>query len=81
MGNSKRVPSLKSLGSEVSMDNDAMCVCGHKAEDHHRSWFRNGGELIEECEFEGYNETGGMMQDLEGKWVEHCQGFRLRILP
>lgn len=58
------------------MDNDSMCVCGHTAEYHHRSWFRGGGELIEECEYEGYNETGGMHQ-VGGKWVEHCQRFRL----
>ncbi len=54
-----------------------MCVCGHVAEDHHRSWFRNGYELIEECEYYGSNETGGAMQNDEGRWVDHCQKFKL----
>lgn len=58
------------------MNDDDLCVCGHKLEDHHRSWFRNGGMIVEECEFEGYNETGGMMY-IAGKWLEHCKKFRL----
>ncbi len=53
------------------------CICGHMAEDHHRSWFWGGGELIEECEDPevGFNETGGMILQ-DGKWVEHCFKFR-----
>lgn len=58
------------------MKDDAMCVCGHPAIEHHRSWFRGGGMLVEECETYGYNETGGMEQ-VNGKWVDHCQRFRL----
>lgn len=54
---------------------DDVCICSHLAEDHHRSWFRNGGQLIEECEFYGHNETGGM-EYVDGKWIEHCQRFR-----
>ena len=73
---SKRVPFLRSSAYVHWMDNDAMCVCGHPAEEHHRSWFRGGGEIIEECEAFGSNETGGM-EYVEGKWIEHCQRFRL----
>lgn len=51
------------------------CVCGHSAADHHVSWFRGGGMLIEECEAYGYNETGGM-EWVDGKWVEHCQRYQ-----
>lgn len=51
------------------------CVCGHAAEDHHTSWFSGGQILREECEAEGYNETGGMLW-VDGKWVEHCQRYR-----
>lgn len=60
----------------IVSDDDKMCICGHAAYEHHRSWFRGGGELIEECEAFGYNETGGM-QNVNGRWTEHCQHFRL----
>lgn len=59
-----------------------MCVCGHFEDNHHRSWFAvteftpNGGKLIEECEYYGHNETGGAMQNAEGKWIDHCQRFK-----
>lgn len=59
-----------------------MCECGHLAGDHHRSWFArtkytpNGGQLIEECEYYGWNEFGGSMKNSEGKWVDHCLHFR-----
>lgn len=59
------------------MNDDAICVCGHEAQEHHRSWFRGGDELIEECEYFGHNETGGM-EYVEGEWREHCQRFRLQ---
>ena len=31
--------------------------------------------FADECEFYGFNETGGM-QYVDGKWVDHCQRFR-----
>lgn len=57
-------------------DEESICICGHELQDHHRSWFRGGGALIDECEIEGANETGGMIY-VDGKWVDHCQRFRL----
>lgn len=58
-----------------------ICVCGHFAEDHHRSWFGTGSELpgvilVDECEWYGSNETGGMMMMMDGKWIDHCHLFR-----
>lgn len=53
-----------------------LCVCGHFELDHHRSWFSNGYKLVEECEFYGFNESGGMEYTSEGRWIEHCQRFR-----
>lgn len=58
------------------MNDEDLCVCGHQAFEHHRSWFGSGGALIEECEAFGYNETGGM-ELVDGNWVDHCQRFRL----
>lgn len=56
-------------------DNDTMCVCKHPKSEHHRSWFMGGGELVDECEFYGFNETGGM-EFVDGHWIDHCQKFR-----
>jgi hypothetical protein len=52
-----------------------VCECGHPADDHHISWWLNGGRVIEECEYYGFNEYGGMIKEGD-KWVEHCQRFR-----
>lgn len=65
-------------------DDGRMCVCGHYEADHHRSWFAvtkytpNGGQLIEECEYYGWNESGGMMRNEEGRWQEHCYKFKAK---
>lgn len=60
----------------VIPDDEPVCVCGHYELDHHVSWFPNGYKLVEECEFYGWNEHGGGMQEEDGKWVEHCHRFR-----
>lgn len=58
-------------------ENDGpMCECGHYEADHHISWFRGGGKLVEECEYWGHNEWGGYEYTAEGKWKDHCQRFR-----
>lgn len=36
-----------------------MCTCGHKTEDHHAVYWPLGMTL-DECEFYGFNEHGGM---------------------
>lgn len=54
---------------------DALCVCGHSADDHHTSWFVGGGVMREECEFYGFNETGGY-EMVDGEWVKHCFVFQ-----
>lgn len=59
------------------IDNTDLCVCGHEAQEHHRSWFPGGGTIIEECEFYGWNQFGGSKQDDDGNWVDHCMMFRL----
>lgn len=62
----------------MELSNEALCVCGHEAQDHHRSWIPGGYMLIEECEYYGYNETGGAKyDDLLSRWVNHCQKFKL----
>lgn len=48
-----------------------ICICGHKEEDHHISYFPGGGKLVEECEYYGSNELGGL--DSEGNF--HCMQF------
>ena len=57
-------------------DYEVLCICGHMLEDHHLSYFAKGpvGVLAEECEFDGFNETGGMILE-NGEWVEHCYRF------
>lgn len=61
------------------MEASELCVCGHEALDHHRSWFPGGGLFVEECEYFGSNIHGGAMQDEKtGRWVDHCQKFRLK---
>ena len=57
-------------------DDGPMCVCGHYLADHHRSWLRGGFEFADECEYYGWNESGGMMQNAEGRWEEHCYRFK-----
>lgn len=58
------------------MKESELCVCGHTAEEHHRSWFPGGYELVEECEAFGTNETGGA-EFVAGRWVNHCNQFKL----
>lgn len=60
----------------MELRDDEMCVCGHELVDHHRSWFPGGGLLTEECEYFGFNETGGEMKNEEGHWVDHCMKFK-----
>lgn len=64
-------------------DNDGpMCECGHFEADHHISWFMaseyfpKGGKLVEECEFWGFNERGGMEYHADGTWTGHCDRFK-----
>lgn len=60
------------------MEDNDLCICGHAAEDHHRSWFPNGYLLIEECEYYGANEAGGAICDeVTGRWEDHCFHFKL----
>ena len=59
------------------MDGSALCVCGHRLDDHHIVYWSGGAVSADECEFYGFNETGGAMQDENGNWVEHCNRFRL----
>lgn len=54
-----------------------ICECGHKADDHHISYSQTSGMYAEECEFYGFNEEGGMKQEEDGTWVEHCMRFKL----
>lgn len=65
--------------TELYLDYDSMCVCGHPAGVHHISHFV-GGALVDECEFYGWDEVGGMMPGEpdgdEEEWVDHCQSFR-----
>lgn len=61
-------------------DDGPMCECGHYEEDHHISWFRNGYKLVEECEFFGSNETGGL-EWKDATWSDHCQKFRRASEP
>ena len=56
-------------------DGSKLCRCGHTLDDHHCWWIRGGGMFADECEFYGFNETGGM-QYVDGRWVDHCQRFR-----
>ena len=55
---------------------DSLCVCGHTAEDHHRSWFPGGAMWVSECEAYGHAQTGGC-EFVDGKWVDHCHHFQL----
>ena len=58
---------------------EPICKCGHPKSDHHTSWFMGGGELVEECEKYGWNETGGMKFNKKTKeWENHCQYFQER---
>lgn len=52
-----------------------LCICGHYESDHHISWWSNGYKLVEECEFYGFNETGGY-EPTENGWVDHCHLFK-----
>lgn len=56
-------------------EEEEICICSHAKEDHHISWIRGGYELVEECEYYGSNETGGMIQ-IGGKWIGHCQHYK-----
>jgi hypothetical protein len=58
-------------------DYEVLCVCGHTLEDHHLSHFAHAGGAViaEECEFYGFNEFGGMIQDENGYWIRHCYRF------
>lgn len=62
---------------EFSID-EAVCECGHLANDHHISWFWGSPvPLIEECEYWGWNEHGGAewLED-EERWIPHCNKFK-----
>lgn len=60
------------------MENTDLCICGHELQDHHRSWFPGGGQLIEECEYFGSNLHGGAEYiESEDRWIDHCQRFKL----
>lgn len=63
------------IGSGFHENDGPLCECGHFELDHHISWFRNGYKLVEECEFFGSNETGGL-EWKDATWSEHCQKFR-----
>jgi hypothetical protein len=62
-----------------------ICKCGHKFTDHHLSvvmnqdYFEATGDtyLPGECEFFGFNETGGL--DAEGK--PHCHNYIDKDVP
>lgn len=54
------------------MNLEDVCICGHSASDHHISWFPGGGQMIEECEAYGSNESGG----LDDNNRSHCFIFR-----
>ena len=58
-------------------DYKVLCTCGHMLEEHHLSYFMDGSSRVlgEECEFYGFNESGGMMYNEEGQWVDHCYRF------
>jgi hypothetical protein len=58
------------------MTGSEMCVCGHRYDEHHIVYWRSG-QAADECEFYGFNENGGLILDESGKWVDHCQRFRL----
>ena len=57
-----------------------VCVCGHRWDNHHLGIVMNmdyrdatgEGYLPEECEFYGFNETGGLDQDGN----PHCDRYR-----
>lgn len=58
-------------------DEEPRCVCGHPKEEHHTSWFRGGGELVDECEMYGSNQAGGMRWDEETEtWEDHCHKYK-----
>lgn len=62
----------------MEIANESLCICGHEAQEHHRSWIPGGYQIIEECEYYGWNEHGGAMPDeTTGRWIDHCQHFRL----
>lgn len=80
-----------------------ICVCGHEADDHHggvvmnKDYYAQTGEsrIAQECEFYGFNETGGLMYvhpgesevcgrpdcHKEHEWIEHCGYFHDRDDP
>ena len=67
------------MSNEKEFDGSAMCTCGHTLEDHHKWWLSDGSLFVDECEFYGFNESGGMMPgpNENDSWVEHCQKFVL----
>ena len=64
-----------------------VCKCGHSWEEHHLGvvmnrdfWVATGESYVpQECEFYGFNEVGGK-QFKDGKWLEHCYGYRDSLL-
>ncbi len=61
---------------------DDLCVCGHRADDHHTSFYiQSGIDVREECEYYGFNETGGMELDDDEGWIDHCQRFQPLTTP
>ena len=59
----------------MKIPDNLYCLCGHMAQDHHQSHYVGGFVGIDECEFYGFNESGGL--DAEGE--EHCMQFRAAI--
>jgi len=59
-----------------------ICKCGCPWDDHHlgvvmnHDYIKATGEVFVpgECEAFGFNETGGMKY-VDGRWVDHCQGY------
>jgi hypothetical protein len=59
------------------LPNNRMCRCGHPAGEHHRVWWSGGHTSIDECEYWGFNESGGLRYDEVNKqWWPHCQQFK-----
>ncbi len=67
------------------MEEDLICICGHPESEHHIWWFlgkpdKNGKKdaikVVDECEYYGANEFGGMKKGQNGEWENHCQNFK-----
>lgn len=55
---------------------ERMCKCGHVLGEHHIVYYSGGCEGYDECEYWGFNETGGMRWDPTlRQWFPHCDRF------